>query len=159
MTLVTAASADHIHLARELFIEYARSLEVDLCFQGFEKELAELPGSYAPPDGRLLLGLEGQLAAGCVAFRRIDVRTCEMKRLFVRPAFRRNGTGRLLTKAIIEAASHIGYARMRLDTLPSMKPAIALYKSLGFQPIKPYYENATPGLLFMELALSRPIPK
>ena len=156
MRLVTASTTEEIQLVRELFMEYARSLDIDLYFQGFEKELAELPGSYAPPDGQLLLAFDGHSAAGCVGLRRIDPHTCEMKRLFVRPAFRRTGAGRLLAEAIIEAAAQMGYARMRLDTLPSMNAAISLYKSLGFQRIKPYYENPAPGVLFMEVVLERP---
>lgn len=138
---------------RELFKEYAASLNFDLCFQGFEQELAELPGEYAPPDGRLLLGLYETQIAGCVALRKIGDGVCEMKRLYVRPEFRGKGIGKSLTLAIIDEARKIGYARMRLDTVPSMKEAIEVYHSLGFMRIEPYRVNPIQGAIFMELAL------
>jgi len=154
--IIAAESEQQLRQVRELFIEYARSLEIDLCFQGFEQELADLPGRYAPPDGRLLLAVNGHSVAGCVALRKIESGTCEMKRLFVRPRFRRTGLGRLLSEAIIHQARNSGYQRMRLDTLPSMKEAIALYKSLGFRSADPYYHNPSGGALFMELDLRVP---
>lgn len=155
MDLIQAKSSDQIELARELFCEYASTLAIDLCFQNFEKELAELPGAYAPPSGRLLLLYEEGKLAGCVALRRIGDRVCEMKRLFLRDEFRGKGLGRRLAQAIIREAEDIGYARMRLDTLPPMmNDAIALYRSLGFKEIEPYYENPVPGAIFMELELS-----
>ncbi|HVF28460.1 MAG TPA: GNAT family N-acetyltransferase [Pyrinomonadaceae bacterium] len=139
--------------ARELFVEYAESLGFDLCFQDFEKELAELPGDYAPPTGRLLLASVGGHLAGCVALRKIDNDTCEMKRLYVRPEFCGLNLGRKLAVAIIEEARQINYSRMRLDTLPSMSAAITLYRSLGFKEIEAYRHNPVSGAMFMELSL------
>jgi ribosomal protein S18 acetylase RimI-like enzyme len=157
LQIIPVESREHLDAIRELFTEYSHSLDIDLCFQGFKQELAELPGRYTPPKGRLLLMLEGTMIAGCVGLRKIGDGTCEMKRLYLRPGFRRRGAGRLLATAIIDAAREIGYHRMRLDTLPSMKEAIALYRSLGFRQIEPYYENPTAGTIFMELDLaSRP---
>ena len=151
--IVQAESQDDINQARELFKEYAASLGADLCFQDFEKELANLPGVYAPPEGRLLLALFGTQAAGCVALRKIAEGVCEMKRLYIQAEFRGRGIGRRLAVAILEEARKMGYNRMRLDTLPFMKEATALYRSLGFQPISPYRHNPIEGALFMELDL------
>src|SRR5229473_7781351 len=152
--IIRAHSADQIEHARELFREYEAWLEIDLCFQNFEKELAELPGKYTPPDGRLLLAVENGKVAGCVALRKIGDGICEIKRLFLRPQFRGKGLGRQLAELIIAEARRIGYERMRLDTLPpKMNDAIALYRSLGFQEIEPYYQNPVPGAKFMELDL------
>jgi len=153
MQILEPHSAGYLPSIRELFVEYANSIEVDLCFQGFEGELAELPGRYAPPYGRLLLALDGVNAAGCVALRKIGDGFCEMKRLYVRPAFRGKGLGRTLAGEIIAAAKQIGYQRMLLDTLGSMKEAIALYQSLGLQRIAPYYDNPSGCAVFMELKL------
>ena len=153
VTLIQADTTEHIGQVRELFKEYAASLGVDLCFQNFAGELAELPGDYAPPDGRLLVALQGTDLAGCVALRKIDDETCEMKRLYVRPGFRGSGVGRTLVNAIVAEARTIGYQRMRLDTLPQMKEAIALYLSLGFHPISAYRHNPIPGALFLEMSL------
>ncbi len=151
---VQAKSLDDIELARTLFKEYAAWLEIDLCFQNFEKELHELPGDYAPPDGRLLLAFVNKDLAGCIALRKIGEEVCEMKRLFVRAEFRGSGLGRGLAQAIIRSAKQIGYKRMRLDTLPpKMNDAIALYRSLGFKEIEPYYNNPVPRAMFMELNL------
>lgn len=152
--IIRAHSPGYVELVRELFKEYEAWLDIDLCFQNFHKELAELPGEYAPPTGRLLLvGQDGRIA-GCIALRKIGDGICEMKRLFVRAEFRGKGFGRQLVKAIIREARAIGYERMRLDTLPGkMDSAIALYTSLGFKEIKPYYPNPVPGAKFMELAL------
>jgi putative acetyltransferase len=139
---------------RQLFREYADWLQVDLCFQGFAQEISHLPGDYSPPSGRLLLACEGNLIGGCVCLRKLDGAVCEMKRLFVRPEFRGRGMGRALTEAVIAEAKQIGYERMRLDTLPQqMNDAIALYRSLGFEPIEAYYNNPVRGAVFMELAL------
>jgi len=142
-----------IEAARILFSEYAASLGFDLCFQDFEKELRELPGEYAPPDGCLLLAHDGEKALGCVALRRIDKQTCEMKRLYVRPKARGQRLGRKLAEAVIAEARRIGYHRMRLDTLPSMSEAIALYQTLGFRETAAYRYNPMPGAIFMELEL------
>ncbi len=155
LQIIAAHSQEHLEAIRELFTEYSHSLDIDLCFQGFTQELAELPGRYATPEGRLLLMLEGATISGCVALRKIGDGTCEMKRLYLRPAFRRKGAGRLLATAIIDAAREIGYQRMRLDTLSSMHEAIALYRSLGFRQIESYYENPSAGTIFMELELAR----
>ena len=151
--LVPARTTEDLSRARTLFEEYASSLHFDLDFQNFETEVAGLPGGYGPPEGRLLLAWDQGQVAGCVALRKIEREICEMKRLYVRPSFRRLGVGRVLALAIIQEARKIGYSRMRLDTVPSMKDAKALYESLGFQKIPPYCHNPVPGALFLELNL------
>ena len=156
MTLIHATTAEQLAAIRQLFEEYAASLDVDLCFQGFEQELAELPGDYALPKGRLLVALDGTTPAGCVALRKISNEVCEMKRLYVRPEFRGKKHGLGLVQAILQEARAIGYRRMRLDTLPSMKQAVALYRSLGFKEIPPYRNNPICGALFFELDLTAP---
>lgn len=147
-------SLSQIAHARELFLEYAQSLGFSLCFQNFDKELANLPGDYAPPEGRLLLAeYEGQLA-GCVALHNLSNDTCEMKRLYLRPQFRGKGLGRALADRIISEARQIGYKHMRLDTVePVMKDAVAMYRRLGFHEIAPYCANPIAGALYMELEL------
>ena len=152
MELRPAAAAD-LDLVRGIFGEYAGGLGVDLCFQDFDRELAGLPGDYAPPDGRLLLAWDSDQPVGCGALRKLDAGACEMKRLYVRKTARGSGLGRRMAEALIGEARVIGYDRMRLDTLPSMGEAIALYRSLGFTPIAPYRKNPVPGALFLELAL------
>ena len=159
MQIIAAHSAGFLPAVRELFIEYANSIEIDLCFQSFDRELAELPGKYALPEGRLFLAMENESAAGCVALRKIEDGVCELKRLYVRPAFRGSGLGRKLSETVISAAREIGYGRMRLDTLSSMKEAIALYASLGFQRIAPYYDNPSDSAVFMELKLDQEISR
>jgi ribosomal protein S18 acetylase RimI-like enzyme len=125
-----------------------------LCFQNFETELAELPGRYAPPEGRLLLALSDDRLAGCIALRKIGEGICEMKRLYVRPDFRGQRIGHQLTTLLLEEARRIGYARMRLDTLASkMKEAGAVYRSFGFKEIEPYYHNPIAGAVYLELML------
>jgi ribosomal protein S18 acetylase RimI-like enzyme len=154
MRFVQVSSEQEINLARQLFREYEKWIDVDLCFQSFEKELASLPGSYAPESGRLLLAYSDQELAGCIALRRISDETCEMKRLFLRPEFHGRGLGRTLAEKIISEAREMGYFRMRLDTIPGkMDKAIALYRSLGFKKIPPYYDNPVAGATFMELSL------
>lgn len=153
MTIVQAEYPASLPLVRALFEEYAGSLGIDLGFQDFAGELETLPGSYAPPTGRLLLGFEGTEAAGCVALRRLEPGVAEMKRLYVRPPFRGSGWGRRLAERILAEAREAGYGRMRLDTLPSMAGARALYRSLGFHEIPPYRHNPVPGAAFLELNL------
>ena len=154
MKLILATSESDIKEARTLLQEYAAWLGISLCFQNFDRELASLPGEYAPPDGRLLLAFEEDDLAGCIALRKIRATTCEMKRLFLRPEFRGRGLGRVLVERIIEEARQIGYTQMCLDTLPGrMDQAIALYKSIGFKEIEPYYNNPVAGATFMELRL------
>jgi len=153
LTDIQVQTPAHIEIARELFLEYQRSIGIDLCFQNFSKEVANLPGEYAPPEGRLLLSFVGDTVGGCVALRKIEGRTCEMKRLYVRPAFRGKHIGRHLAEKVIQEARTAGYAAMRLDTLPVMTEAIALYRSLGFQPTEAYRINPHPGAIYMELAL------
>jgi ribosomal protein S18 acetylase RimI-like enzyme len=151
---IRPASEEELPVVRELFREYADSLGVDLAFQGFEDELARLPGEYSPPRGALLVAREGDRAAGCVALRPLPPRdVCELKRLYVRPASRAGGLGRALTLAAIAEARRLGYARMRLDTLPSMAAARRLYRSLGFREIEPYRFNPIDGTQFLELRL------
>ena len=155
MELIQAKSDKEIQEARQLFEEYAAGLGINLCFQNFDKELADLPGAYAPPSGRLMLAVEDEGTAGCVALRKIADRICEMKRLYVRPKYRGRGLGRTLTESLIGEARAIGYKRMRLDTLPGrMDQAIAMYRSLGFKNIEPYYNNPVEDAAFMELELS-----
>jgi putative acetyltransferase len=154
MDFIQAHTPEHAQQARELFREYESWLGLDLCFQNFEKELAELPGAYALPTGRLLLAFENDQLAGCVALRKLGKGVCEMKRLFLRPHFHGKGRGRELAERIIAEAREAGYERMRLDTLPQqMGKAIALYRLLGFKEIEPYYQNPVHGALFMELDL------
>ena len=153
MEVVDGHGAERVSTVRTLFREYADALEVDLGFQDFDRELAELPGDYAPPAGRLLLALDDDDPAGCVGLRPFEPRVCEMKRLYVRPAFRGTGLGRLLVERIVAAGRDAGYERMRLDTLPTMAPARALYRSLGFVEIEAYRPNPVHGTTYFELAL------
>ena len=152
--ILQARSREQVKAASRLFQEYAAFTGLDLCFQGFAEELAGLPGAYAPPTGRLLLGRCGGEWAGCVALRPFSQNIGELKRLYVRPAFRRQGLGRALVHGVIQAARQIGYSRMRLDTLDLMKEALTLYDSFGFRPIEPYRHNPYSGAIYLELALA-----
>jgi ribosomal protein S18 acetylase RimI-like enzyme len=162
LSLTASPSPEELAVVRRLFREYAASLGFDLGFQGFEQELAGLPGEYAPPRGRLLLALaegpaSGPLesrALGCVALKPIDCESCEMKRLYVAPAQRGRGLGRRLAERVIAEARAIGYRRMRLDSIETMKEALGLYRSLGFRPIPPYRYNPILGAVYLELPLS-----
>ena len=148
------ATPEDLAQIRRLFRSYADWLGVDLCFQGFEREVAELPGCYAPPSGRLLIARVGGDVVGCVGLRPLEPGICEMKRLWVEPGFGGRGIGRALAESIVAAAREIGYERMRLDTLPERMPAAQhLYRSLGFREIPPYYDNPLPGVTMLELAL------
>lgn len=146
---IRPAMLEDMDLVRSLFREYQAGLGVDLCFQSFDQELAGLPGRYAPPQGEILLAGD----AGVVALRALDPFTAEMKRLYVRPARQGEGLGRALAQAAIDTARRRGYSRLRLDTLPAMHTAIALYRRLGFVDIPPYTVNPVPGALFLELVL------
>ena len=151
-----AHTQEQISLARTLFQEYGASLGFSLCFQNFDKELAGLPGDYAPPHGRLLIAYVESEAAGCVALHEFEPGVCEMKRLYVRPRFRGKRVGLALANAIIEAAREIGYERMRLDTVPAeMADAAKMYQRLGFEEIAPYRMNPQPGTLYLELDLKK----
>ncbi len=150
-----AANADDLAAVSALFEGYAASLPVDLDYQDFAGELAGLPGKYASPGGALLLARDRDGAPlGCGALRPLDAETCEMKRLFLLPEARGSGLGRALAEAIIAAARERGYRELRLDTLPSMASAHALYESMGFVRIEPYYEPTPPGTVFMALMLT-----
>ncbi|HKO62216.1 MAG TPA: GNAT family N-acetyltransferase [Pyrinomonadaceae bacterium] len=156
MKLIQATSESEVQEVRKLFEEYHGWLGLSLCFQNFDQELASLPGDYAPPDGRLILAMDHENVAGCIALRKLDDGICEMKRLYVRPGFRGTGLGRLLAGSLIETAKEIGYDKMRLDTLPGkMDQAIAMYQRLDFKNIDPYYFNPVKGAAFMELDLRR----
>ena len=152
--LIEAQTPEQLGQVKQLFIEYATWLGIDLSFQGFVEELERFPGEYAPPRGRILLALEEGLPAGCVALHEFEGCICEMKRLYVRDAFRGKGIGRLLALGIIAAARRIGYTRMRLDTIQQLHAANVLYRSLGFQPCAPYRYNPIEGAVYMELNLS-----
>lgn len=166
--LRSAATPEDLGLARVLFVEYAQWLKVDLCFQGFDRELATLPGAYAPPGGRLLLAGAPEQAFGCIALRPLATAPSsgkprsegpramgsgEVKRLYVQPAHRGGGWGRRLAETLIADAHAIGYTDLKLDTLDWMKDARKLYGGLGFRECEPYYDNPLPGVVYMALAL------
>jgi ribosomal protein S18 acetylase RimI-like enzyme len=151
--IAEAHAGRNLQEVRKLFEEYAASLEISLDFQDFDNELANLPGSYVPPAGCLLIAFWQGQAAGCVALQKIRNGICEMKRLYIRPPLRGLKIGRALAEAVIKKAREIGYARMRLDTLPSMERATTLYAALGFRQIEPYRYNPIEGTAFMELKL------
>jgi ribosomal protein S18 acetylase RimI-like enzyme len=152
--IVYVRTASDLDSVRALFREYADGVAEPCCFVGFERELAALPGDYAPPSGALLLARDAAGDAGCVALRRLDAARGEMKRLYVRSDRRGSGLGRELASAAIAAARGAGYSGMVLDTLPGMTEAIALYRSLGFTPTGPYSAEPTPGAIFFQLSLS-----
>jgi GNAT superfamily N-acetyltransferase len=153
LKIVPAATAQDLADARQLFGEYAGLVAEALCFQNFGQELAALPGAYAPPAGVLLIARDGDTAAGCVALRRLDSRTAEMKRMYVRETHRGTGLGRKLAVAVIDAARKRDHGRIVLDTLPKLTTAIALYRDLGFRECGPYLSEPTPGALCFELDL------
>jgi len=154
MDIANASSPAQIESVKGLFTEYAESLGFSLCFQGFDKELAELPGAYVPPRGRLLLATVDGEPAGCVALRPMPDGACELKRLFVRPAFRSTGLGRQLMDRILAEAREIGYRQMRLDTVVGqMDKAIAMYRRYGFKETEPHGGHPVPGSIYMEMDL------
>lgn len=154
---LTPTSSSELDALRGIFREYADSLAVDLCFQGFETELASLPGEYAEPRGALLMALVNEEVAGCCALRPLDnvdyINACEMKRLYVRPLFRKSGLGRQLAEAILDQARLAGYNSVLLDTLDDMESARALYEELGFSEIPPYYHNPIEGAHYLKVDL------
>jgi ribosomal protein S18 acetylase RimI-like enzyme len=145
MRIVEVERDPWLAATRELLLEYAASLDFRDCFQDFDRELVQLPGAYAPPHGRLLLLLDGEHPAGCVACRRLDEDVTEMRRLYVRPGWRRRGLGRALAEEILVRARQVGYRTMRLETAPSMAAAAALYRSLGFREVAPYHASPVAG--------------
>lgn len=153
MVIIQAKTPEHLDEIRCLFREYEQFLGVDLCFQSFEEELENLPGDYVEPSGALLIAEDGIQVLGCVALRELNDGICEMKRLYIRPQYRRRGIGRLLSQNIIEKAITMGYSIMRLDTLNILKEANRLYESLGFKKTSPYYNNPLPGVVYWELSL------
>lgn len=157
LQITPATSAEAIAHARALFLEYAQSLNMSLCFDGFDTELALLPGEYAPPRGHLLIAYVNGTPAGCCALRPLDTadypNASEMKRLYVTPAYRGSGLGRQLAEAILDNARQLGYASVLLDTLSDMETARALYEDLGFVEIPPYYFNPIAGAHYLRVAL------
>ena len=157
LEVATPRAPGELDAVRGILREYAAGLGVDLCFQGFEAELAELPGPYAEPRGVLLTALSNKALAGCCAVRPLDTvdypNACEMKRLYVRPQFRGLGIGRLLAEAVLDSARQAGYACVLLDTLSDMETARALYQDLGFEEIPPYYHNPIPGSHYLRARL------
>lgn len=153
-TIFPARNPGDIPAVRELFLEYAAWLKVDLCFQGFDAELAGLPGDYTAPAGALFIAKSEGVAAGCIALRRLEGQTGEIKRLYVRPAFRGTGLGERLAVRILDAARASGYRRLVLDTFDTMQAAVRLYSKLGFRPIPAYYNNPMGGALYFGLELT-----
>jgi ribosomal protein S18 acetylase RimI-like enzyme len=153
VNVIEAKSSESVEAAEALFREYASTLDFDLSFQHFDDEMKTFPIQYSPPSGCLLLAYEDETVAGCVGLRMLDEGICEMKRLYVRPEFRGKGIGRALVLNVIDRGRKLGYGRMRLDTVPSMHEAIALYESFGFKQIPQYRDNPVPGALYFELQL------
>ncbi|QYO67841.1 GNAT family N-acetyltransferase [Leptolyngbya sp. 7M] len=157
MVEIREAENEHdVKLVAELFREYERWIDMDLCFQSFEEELASLPGKYSPPDGRLFVAFVNETPVGCIALRKLEEGICEMKRLYLNESARGLGIGRSLIEKLITVAREIGYKRMRLDTFPpKMGKAVSLYEAYGFRPIPSYYDNPHDGVLYMELELDQ----
>jgi ribosomal protein S18 acetylase RimI-like enzyme len=159
MQILQVNTPEQLKEIKNLFLEYAKSLDFDLGFQNFQNELADLPGKYALPSGSLLMAEEDGKVAGCVGLRKISTGICEMKRLYIRPEFRGRGLGKALAFAIIEVAFNMGYRKMRLDTVATMKEAVRLYRHLGFYEIDAYCFNPIKEAIYMELNLSQRIDK
>lgn len=155
--VITSTSSNDMGEVRKLFREYEAFLGIDLCFQDFEQELADLPGKYSPPSGALMLIRTGERVAGCVALRELEQGVCEMKRLFVRPEFRGRGLGRRLAERIVEEAKLMRYRRMKLDTFEFLDGAVYLYKQMGFRKIGSYYDNPHEEVQYWELNLTPPV--
>lgn len=154
--ILPAEGADLLNEVRRLFLEYEKWLNVDLCFQGFEKEVNSLPGKYAAPEGRLYIVKMDNKYIGCIALRKIEDGVCEMKRLYLNENARGKGIGNKLIELVIQDAKEIGYKTMRLDTIKEKMPkAVSLYEAHGFLETKPYYHNPNPHTLFMELELNK----
>lgn len=153
MEIISAASPEHLATVRQLFEEYWQSFGFTPCFQNFAAEVAGLPSCYAPPAGRLALGLVDGEAAGCVALRRVDDLRAEAKRLYVRPDFRGQGAGLALLQWVIDEARTAGYREMLGDTMPVMRRALAMYDRMGFEQTGPYAPDATPGAIYLRLTL------
>ncbi|MBF0277630.1 MAG: GNAT family N-acetyltransferase [SAR324 cluster bacterium] len=153
LSIEPALGTHHVSLIRTLFSEYQKTIGIDLEYQGFEEELAGLPEPYCPPDGGLFIGRIGRHLAGCVAFKRLEAQNAEMKRLYVRPQHQSSGLGRRLVLTVIDQARKAKYTKLRLDTLPDMAAAQALYQKLGFEEIPPYSRRHLPGTQFYELHL------
>jgi len=150
---IDANTANHFKEARILFQEYIDSLGIDLSFQAYQTELADLASIYSPPNGAIILAKQSNESVGCVGLRKYNSEVCEMKRLYMRPQGRGRGLGMVLCQKIISRAKAMGYGKLRLDTLPTMTAARELYKKIGFYPIDPYYDNPIAGTAFMELNL------
>lgn len=155
MNIKVISAMNQLDEIRQLFREYANSLEIDLCFQDFEEELKSLPGKYSEPDGRLYIAYLDDKVVGCIALRRYDDIRAELKRLFVRNGYRGLGISKRLIQRIIQDALDIGYHSILLDTLDTMKPAISLYTSIGFKEIESYYDNPIEGAKYFELDLTK----
>ncbi len=153
LELIDTPNHRQLPALRELLLEYQSWLDIDLCFQDFEQEMAVLPGAYSPPDGRLYIAWLGTELAGCIALRRHDAQSAEMKRLYLRPAFQGQSLGRLMAEHIIADAKQIGYQRILLDTLPMMQSAQAIYAKLGFKETQAYVHNPVAGVRYMALPL------
>lgn len=153
MDIKIISAIQHLDEIRLLFREYANSLEIDLCFQDFEQELQSLPGKYSEPDGRMYIALLNDKVAGCIALRRFDQNSAELKRLYIRNGFRGLGISKRLIQRVIQDAMDTGYKSILLDTLETMKPAISLYTSFGFEEIESYYDNPIEGAKYFKLDL------